>query len=306
MQSVSSSSLIAIFSSTKQISRPHQHLCESRYSDSRISTIFIHGNGFFFHNSFSLAFMQSIIITSSLLKFFRKISHPRKEIFFNYERLLIINIRAIIIIVGNSFLAKAHKSFIHKMDFSFPKILFVMNIRGIIVHLCGSHLLLFLSPVYRKCFIHQTDLSFMSACLSITLSCGKVFIHENRFIIHKSFSLLFGAVAIFSSKKPIYHPQELFLLFTRGLWKKLHPQNRFVIYESLFFFSFGLWKIRVKFVWSFRAVIGIAVVFLVLPSHRRPCFAPLPRTVCASLLSLRLSFRQPFPSTSCDISSPSQ
>jgi hypothetical protein len=28
--------------------------------------------------------------------------------------------------------------------------------------------------------------------------------------------------------------------------------------------------------------------------------------VCSSLLSLRLSFRQPFPSTSCDISSQSQ
>ncbi len=110
-----------------------------------------------------------------LIKVFSQISHPRKEIFFNYERLLIINVRAIIIIVGNSFLAKAHKSFIHKMDFSFPKFLFIINIRGINVHLYGSHLFLFLSLVYRKCFIHQTDLSSMSACLSITLSCGKMF-----------------------------------------------------------------------------------------------------------------------------------
>jgi len=90
--------------------------------------------------------------------------------------------------VGNSFLAEAHKSFIHKMDFSFPKILFIINIRGINVHLYGSHLFLFLSLVYRKCFIHQTDLSSMSACLSITLSCGKMFYPRN----------------------PNYHPRELF------------------------------------------------------------------------------------------------
>ncbi len=152
---------------------------------------------------------------------------------------------------------------------------------------------------------------------------------SNRFIIHECLSFYYFELwKICHPRKPIYHPQEVcsfiwgcgnlfihetdlsstraFFGFTRGLWKTFHPQNWFVIYESLFFFSFGLWKIRVKFVWSSRAVIGIAVVFLLLPSHRRPCFAPLPRTVCSSLLSLRLSFRQPFPSTSCDISSQSQ
>ncbi len=126
----------------------------------------------------------------------------------------------------------------------------------------------------------------MSACLSITLSCGKMF----------------------HSRKPIYHPQELFLFylglwqnchprnrfiihksffsFTWGrLWKEFHPQNRFIIYESLFFFSFGLWKIRVKSVRSFRAVIGIAVVVLLLPSHRRPRFDPLP-SHCVRVSSL--------------------
>jgi hypothetical protein len=77
----------------------------------------------------------------------------------------------------------------------------------------------------------------MRARLSITLSCGKKFIHENRFIIHeclsfyyfelwknvsftktdlsstRAFSLLFGAVAKLSSTKPIYHPQELFFFY---------------------------------------------------------------------------------------------
>jgi hypothetical protein len=149
--------------------------------------------------------------------------------FFNYERLLIINIRAIIIIVGNSFLSKAHKSFIHKMDFSFPKFLFIINIRGIIVLLYGSHLLLFLSPVYRKCFIRQTDLSFMSACLSITLSCGKMF-HPRKPIYHPQELLSF----IWGFGKKLIHKTDLsstraFFPFTWRLWKNLHPQNRFII-----------------------------------------------------------------------------
>jgi hypothetical protein len=130
------------------------------------------------------------------------------------------------------------------MDFSFPKILFVMNIRGIIVHLCGSHLLLFLSPVYRKCFIHQTDLSFMSACLSITLSCGNFVIHENRFIIHKSFALLFGAVAIFSSTKPIYHRKELFLVLLGGCGKHFIHKTDLSSTRVCFSFHLGCGKLE--------------------------------------------------------------
>lgn len=121
----------------QQISRPHQHLCESRYySDSRISPIFIHGNRFFIHKSFFIGIHAINHHNQLLMKvFFSQISHRRKEIFFKYERLLIINIRAIIIIIIVGNLSKAHNSFIRKMDFSFPKFLFIINIRGIIVYL---------------------------------------------------------------------------------------------------------------------------------------------------------------------------
>lgn len=131
---------------------------------------------------------------------------------------------------------------------------------------------------------------------------------SNRFIIHECLSFYYVELwkNVLSTKSELsstrallfylglwqcYHPRDRFIIqksffsLTWGLWKFFHPQNRFIIYESLFFSSFGLWKFRVKSVWYFRAVIGITVVFLLLPSHRRPSFAPLP-SHCVRVSSL--------------------
>ncbi len=159
MQSVSSFALIAILSSTKQISRPHQHLCESRYSDFRISPIFIHGNGFFIHTSFFIGIHAINHHNQLLVKVFSQISHPRKEIFFNYEQL------------------------------------------------------------------------------------WKKIIHENRFIIHESFFLLFAAVEKF-------HPRNRFIIhrrffsFTGGMWKTFHPKTDLSSTRACFSFPLGCGKLE--------------------------------------------------------------
>ncbi len=90
---------------------------------------------------------------------------------------------------------------------------------------------------FRKSLIHERRY------FSITNSCGKKIIHENRFIIHESFSLLFAAVEKF-------HPRNRFIIHTRffsftgGMWKTFHPKTDLSSTRACFSFPLGCGKLE--------------------------------------------------------------
>ncbi len=81
----------------------------------------------------------------------------------------------------------------------------------------------------------------MRACLSITLTCRKMF-HPRKPIYHpQELFYLIGAVANLSSTKPIYHPQELFFFYLRAVEKFPSTKPIYHLRELVFLF---LWAVE--------------------------------------------------------------